>query len=55
VLIENELSSFTSIMKSFMVLIVTTLAMGETWALAQDLLKENQMVSSIFDVIDKIS
>ncbi|XP_058747679.1 ABC transporter B family member 2-like [Vicia villosa] len=55
VLIEKELSSFKSIMKSFMVLIVTALAMGETLALAPDLLKGNQMVSSIFDMIDRKS
>lgn len=42
-------------MKSFMVLIVTALAMGETLALAPDLLKGNQMVSSIFEVIDRKS
>ncbi|CAL5197136.1 unnamed protein product [Lathyrus oleraceus] len=55
VLIEKEISSFKSIMKSFMVLIVTALAMGETLALAPDLLKGNQMVSSIFDMIDRKS
>jgi ATP-binding cassette subfamily B (MDR/TAP) protein 1 len=38
-----------------MVLIVTALAMGETLALAPDLLKGNQMVSSIFDMIDRKS
>lgn len=40
-------------MKSFMVLIVTALAMGETLALAPDLLKGNQMVSSVFEVLDR--
>ena len=40
-------------MKSFMVLIVTALAMGETLALAPDLLKGNQMVASVFDVMDR--
>lgn len=40
-------------MKSFMVLIVTALAMGETLALAPDLLKGNQMVASVFDVIER--
>ena len=50
---EKELSSFKSIMKSFMVLIVTALAMGETLALAPDLLKGNQMVASIFEVMDR--
>ena len=36
-----------------MVLIVTALAMGETLALAPDLLKGNQMVASVFDVMDR--
>ncbi|KOM40336.1 hypothetical protein LR48_Vigan04g053400 [Vigna angularis] len=42
-------------MKSFMVLIVTALAMGETLALAPDLLKGNQMVASVFEVMDRKS
>ncbi|GMY29719.1 ABC transporter B family member 2-like [Fagus crenata] len=53
VLMGKELASFKSIMKSFMVLIVTALAMGETLALAPDLLKGNQMVASVFDVMDR--
>ncbi|KAL2344233.1 hypothetical protein Fmac_005518 [Flemingia macrophylla] len=53
VLMKKELSGFKSIMKSFMVLIVTALAMGETLALAPDLLKGNQMVASIFEVMDR--
>lgn len=47
------LSGFKSIMKSFMVLIVTALAMGETLAMAPDLLKGNQMVASVFEVLDR--
>ncbi|KAM4085347.1 hypothetical protein ACJW30_10G020400 [Castanea mollissima] len=53
VLMGKELASFKSVMKSFMVLIVTALAMGETLALAPDLLKGNQMVASVFDLIDR--
>ncbi|KAL5551013.1 hypothetical protein UlMin_001189 [Ulmus minor] len=53
VLMGKELSSFKSVMKSFMVLIVTALAMGETLALAPDLLKGNQMVASVFEVMDR--
>ncbi|PON87450.1 ABC transporter [Trema orientale] len=53
VLMGKELSSFKSVMKSFMVLIVTALAMGETLALAPDLLKGNQMVASVFEVLDR--
>ncbi|EXB66537.1 ABC transporter B family member 10 [Morus notabilis] len=49
----KELASFKSVMKSFMVLIVTALAMGETLALAPDLLKGNQMVASVFEVLDR--
>ncbi|XP_028754614.1 ABC transporter B family member 2 [Neltuma alba] len=55
VLMEKELASFKSIMKSFMVLIVTALAMGETLALAPDLLKGNQMVASVFHLMDRKS
>ncbi|KAJ7943849.1 ABC transporter B family-like protein [Quillaja saponaria] len=55
VLMEKELATFKSVMKSFMVLIVTALAMGETLALAPDLLKGNQMVASVFDVLDRKS
>ena len=50
---EKELASFKSVMKSFMVLIVTALAMGETLALAPDMLKGNQMVASVFEVTDR--
>lgn len=55
VLMEKELASFKSIMKSFMVLIVTALAMGETLALVPDLLKGNQMVASVFQLMDRKS
>ncbi|XP_021832539.1 ABC transporter B family member 2 [Prunus avium] len=53
VLMGKELASFKSVMKSFMVLIVTALAMGETLALAPDLLKGNQMAASVFEVLDR--
>ncbi|XP_052210326.1 LOW QUALITY PROTEIN: ABC transporter B family member 2-like [Diospyros lotus] len=53
VLMGKEIASFKSVMKSFMVLIVTALAMGETLAMAPDLLKGNQMVASIFEVLDR--
>ncbi|CAJ2647207.1 unnamed protein product [Trifolium pratense] len=55
VLMGKELANFKSVMKSFMVLIVTALAMGETFALAPDLLKGNQMVASVFVVMDRKS
>lgn len=47
------LAGFKSVMKSFMVLIVTALAMGETLAMAPDILKGNQMVASVFEVLDR--
>lgn len=53
VLMEKELAGFKSVMKSFFVLIVTALAMGETLALAPDLLKGNQMAASVFEVLDR--
>ncbi|KAJ9707214.1 hypothetical protein PVL29_002282 [Vitis rotundifolia] len=53
ILMGKELASFKSVMKSFMVLIVTALAMGETLALAPDLLKGNQMVASVFELMDR--
>ncbi|XP_057977379.1 ABC transporter B family member 2-like isoform X2 [Malania oleifera] len=53
VLMGKEISGFKSIMKAFMVLIVTALAMGETLAMAPDLLKGNQIVASIFEVMDR--
>ncbi|KAJ9152445.1 hypothetical protein P3X46_026010 [Hevea brasiliensis] len=53
VLMGRELAGFKSVMKSFMVLIVTALAMGETLAMAPDLLKGNQMVASVFELLDR--
>uniref|UniRef100_M4DRJ2 ABC transporter B family member 2-like n=1 Tax=Brassica campestris TaxID=3711 RepID=M4DRJ2_BRACM len=52
-LMDNKISSFKSLMKTFMVLIVTSLAMGETLALAPDLLKGNQMIASVFEILDR--
>lgn len=53
ILMGKEIASFKSVMKSFMVLIVTALAMGETLALAPDIIKGNQMVVSVFEVMDR--
>ncbi|KAH7659116.1 Xenobiotic-transporting ATPase protein [Dioscorea alata] len=55
VLMAKELASFKSVMKTFMVMIVTALAMGETLAMAPDLIKGNQMASSVFEVLDRKS
>ncbi|XP_047948128.1 ABC transporter B family member 2-like [Salvia hispanica] len=52
-LMEKGLSGFKSVMKTFMVLIVTALAMGETLAMAPDLLKGNRMVASVFEMLDR--
>ncbi|BAF09717.1 ABC transporter B family member 2 [Oryza sativa Japonica Group] len=52
-LMSKEMASFKSVMKSFMVLIVTALAMGETLAMAPDIIKGNQMVSSVFEILDR--
>ncbi|KAG9454516.1 hypothetical protein H6P81_007420 [Aristolochia fimbriata] len=53
VLMGKELASFKSVMKAFMVLIVTALAMGETLAMAPDLIKGNQMAASVLEVLDR--
>ncbi|CAN8311937.1 unnamed protein product [Cochlearia groenlandica] len=53
ILMGQGLSTFESVMKTFMVLIVTALVMGEVLALAPDLLKANQMVSSVFELLDR--
>lgn len=53
VLMGKQLTSFKAVIKSFMVLIVTALAMGETLAMAPDLIKGNQMVASVFEVLDR--
>ncbi|KAA8522033.1 hypothetical protein F0562_012653 [Nyssa sinensis] len=52
-LMAKGLSSFKSVMKTFMVLMVTALAIAETLTMAPDLLKGNQMVASIFEVMDR--
>ncbi|CAA6669644.1 unnamed protein product [Spirodela intermedia] len=53
VLMSKELASFKSVMRTFMVLIVTALGMGETLALAPDIIKGNQMAASVFDILDR--
>nr|DAD17830.1 TPA_asm: hypothetical protein HUJ06_019293 [Nelumbo nucifera] len=53
VLMGKGMVSFKSVIKSFMILIVSALAMGETLALAPDIVKGNQMVASVFQVLDR--
>lgn len=50
---SKELASFKSVMRTFMVLIVTALGMGETLALAPDIIKGNQMAASVFEILDR--
>uniref|UniRef100_A0A6N2KRB9 Uncharacterized protein n=2 Tax=Salix viminalis TaxID=40686 RepID=A0A6N2KRB9_SALVM len=53
VLMGREISGFKSIMKSFFVLITTAIAMGETLAMAPDILKGDQMAASVFELLDR--
>ncbi|EPS64351.1 hypothetical protein M569_10429, partial [Genlisea aurea] len=52
-LMGHGLANFKTIMKPFMVLIVTALAMGETLAMAPDLFRGQKMVASVFRLIDR--
>ncbi|KAK6119490.1 hypothetical protein DH2020_046767 [Rehmannia glutinosa] len=52
-LMEKELSSFKSVIKPFMVLIFTAVGMGDTLSMAPDLLESNQMMASVFKVLDR--
>ncbi|CAN6486540.1 unnamed protein product [Victoria cruziana] len=52
-LMHDGLATFESVMKAFMVLIVTALAMGEMLAMAPDLVKGNQMAASVFEILDR--
>ncbi|KAL9242685.1 hypothetical protein vseg_016662 [Gypsophila vaccaria] len=54
-LMEKGISGFESVMKSFIVLVFTALSMGETLAMAPDLLKGIQMVDSIFEILDRVT
>ncbi|KAJ6967410.1 P-glycoprotein [Populus alba x Populus x berolinensis] len=53
VLMGKEISGFKSIMKSFFVLITTAIAMGESLAMAPDILKGNQIAASVFELLDR--
>ncbi|KAG8377946.1 hypothetical protein BUALT_Bualt08G0086700 [Buddleja alternifolia] len=53
VLIKDKKSDFGDIMKSFMVLIITALAVAETLALAPNLVKGSQVLSSVFDILHR--
>lgn len=53
VLIKKNVSNFGDIMKSFMVLIITALAIAETLALAPDIVKGSQALGSVFRVLQR--
>ncbi|CAA0841135.1 ABC transporter B family member 13 [Striga hermonthica] len=51
ILIRDKKSEFGNIMKSFMVLVITALAVAETLALAPNLVKGSQVLVSVFDIL----
>ncbi|KAJ4759793.1 ABC transporter B family member 13 [Rhynchospora pubera] len=53
VLIAHKQSDFGSIMKSFMVLIITAISVAETIALAPDIVKGSQALSSVFSILER--
>ncbi|XP_061363698.1 ABC transporter B family member 13-like isoform X2 [Gastrolobium bilobum] len=53
ILIKNKESNFGDIMKSFMVLIVTALAIAETLALTPDIVKGTQALGSVFSILKR--
>ncbi|KAJ0968076.1 hypothetical protein J5N97_024993 [Dioscorea zingiberensis] len=53
VLMAKDLISFPSVIRCFMVLIVTAFAMAEALALAPDIVRGNQMVDSVFELMDR--
>ncbi|TYH11672.1 hypothetical protein ES288_A06G004000v1 [Gossypium darwinii] len=53
VLIKQNKSNFGDIMKSFMVLIVTALAVAETLALTPDIVKGSQALGSVFGILHR--
>ncbi|KAK4429403.1 ABC transporter B family member 13 [Sesamum alatum] len=55
VLIRDKKSEFGDVMKSFMVLIITALAVAETLALAPNLVKGSQVLESVFDILQRKS
>ncbi|XP_054817439.1 ABC transporter B family member 13-like isoform X2 [Prosopis cineraria] len=51
ILIKHKESNFGDIMKSFMVLIITALAIAETLALTPDIVKGSQVLGSVFGIL----
>ncbi|KGN60047.1 ABC transporter B family member 13 isoform X1 [Cucumis sativus] len=52
-LIKHRHSNFGDIMKSFMVLIITSLAIAETLALTPDIVKGSQALGSVFNILHR--
>ncbi|KAM0935671.1 putative ABC-type xenobiotic transporter [Dioscorea sansibarensis] len=55
ILMAKELTSFLSVIRCFMVLIITAFAVAEALALFPDIIQGNQMVESIFELMDRRS
>ncbi|XP_043712876.1 ABC transporter B family member 13-like [Telopea speciosissima] len=53
ILIKHRDSNFGDIIKSFMVLIVTALAVAETLALTPDIVKGSQALGSVFGILER--
>lgn len=53
VLIQQKESNFGDIMKAFMVLIITALAVAETLALTPDIVKGSQALGSVFGILHR--
>lgn len=53
ILIKHKDSNFGDIMKSFMVLIITALAIAETLALTPDIVKGSQALGSVFGILHR--
>ncbi|OMO75429.1 hypothetical protein COLO4_26122 [Corchorus olitorius] len=53
VLIKQQASNFGDIIKSFMVLIITALAVAETLALTPDIVKGSQALGSVFGILHR--
>ncbi|GLJ21858.1 hypothetical protein SUGI_0408710 [Cryptomeria japonica] len=52
-LIRDYKATFGSVMKTFMVLIVTALGMAESLAMAPDIIKGTEAVGSVFEIVDR--
>ncbi|KAG9442673.1 hypothetical protein H6P81_018527 [Aristolochia fimbriata] len=52
-LIKTRVSSFGDLMKAFMVLVITALAIAETLSLAPDIVKGTQALGSVFGILER--